>query len=562
MCQNNVSKFVSRGVLIPTPILPSERLHGSAEFYNAAADLLGRNLVAGRGEKIAFIDEAGKFTFSEMAERAARVANVLRNWGLEPGQRIVLCLLDTIDFPTSFLGAIRSGIVPIPVNTLWTASDYAFMLSDSGAQAAIVSESRLPVFLEAAQLANWSGRVIVSGNAYGGNLPWLLQLLKFASSHSETHRTRTDDECFWLYSSGSTGKPKAAVHVQTSMAYTAQLFAQNVLGINEHDVIFSAAKLFFAYGLGNALSFPLALGATSVLFDGRPTPASVCGILREKRPTIFCGVPTLFSSLLACGDLPHPGEHSLRLCMSAGEALPEEVGRAWREQTGVDIIDGIGSTEMLHIFISNRPGEVRYGTTGFPVPGYRVRLVDENNQEVAGGEIGNLQVSGPTRAAHYWNNPEKTRETFLGEWLKTGDRFRQGLGGEFIYCGRSDDMLKVSGLWVSPVEVESALMSHPAVLEAAVVGLPDENDLIKPKAFVVVKPGAAASPQLAEELQNFVKSKLAPYKYPRWIEFLDELPKTATGKVQRYLLRKSTEKADSRHGGQASIRLPAQAGSE
>ena len=515
------------------------------ESYNAASLLLGRNLVEGRGDRVAFIDEVGSCTFSELSKRASQAGGAFRELGLEPGHRIVLCLLDSIDFPVSFLGAILAGLIPIPVTTLWTASDYAFVLTDSAPQAAIISEARLPLFLEAAQRAHWSGCIVVSGSEYRGDLACLRQLIEAASPTVVPWRTRENDPCFWLYSSGSTGKPKAAVHVQTSMAYTAQLFARNVLGMNERDIIYSAAKLFFAYGLGNALSFPLATGASSVLFSGRPTPAAVCSILREKRPTIFCGVPTLFSALLACGDLPRLGEHSLRLCTSAGEALPEELSRAWREQTGVDIIDGIGSTEMLHIFISNRPGAVRYGTTGFPVPGYRVRLVDESNQEVAHGEIGNLQVSGPTRAAYYWNNPEKTRETFLGEWLKTGDRFRQGSDGEFIHCGRSDDMLKVSGLWVSPVEVESALVCHPAVLEAAVVGMADENDLIKPKAFVVLKPGKVASPRLAEELQNFVKSKLAPYKYPRWIEFLDELPKTATGKVQRYILRKSVEKADS-----------------
>ena len=517
----------------------SDRPPRNEEFYNAAGDLLGRNLVAGRGEKIAFVDEAGNFTFNELAERVARAANALRNFGPEPGQRIVLCLLDSVDFPVTFLGAVLAGIIPIPLNTLWTASDYAFVLTDSAPQAAIVSEARLSVFLEAAQGANWNGRIVVSGSEYRGDLACLAQLIQSALPTEVPWRTRENDACFWLYSSGSTGRPKAAVHVQASMAYTAQLFARNVLGMNEHDIIYSAAKLFFAYGLGNALSFPLATGATSVLFSGRPTAAAVCSILREKRPTIFCGVPTLFSSLLACNDLPGPGEHSLRLCTSAGEALPEEVGRAWKEHTGVDIIDGIGSTEMLHIFISNRPRAVRYGTTGFPVPGYGARLVDENNQEVAQGEIGNLQVSGPTRAACYWNNSEKTREAFLGEWLKTGDRFRQGPGGEFIYCGRSDDMLKVSGLWVSPLEIEWAMLSHPAVLEAAVVGMADENKLIKLKAFVVLKPGMAASAQVAEELQNFVKSKLAPYKYPRWIEFLDELPKTATGKVQRYILRNS-----------------------
>jgi benzoate-CoA ligase len=513
----------------------------SAKFYNASADLTQRNLFAGCGNKIAVIDDAGTYSYDELAARIHRCANALREFGLTPGQRIVLCLLDTIDFPVSFLGSIFAGIVPIPVNTLWTASDCAFMLADSGAQAAVVSENRLAVFSEAAQLANWKGRIIVSGATYLGRLSKFAQLLEAASSQSEICATRENDICFWLYSSGSTGKPKAAVHLQASLMQTAKLFAQNILGLNERDIVYSAAKLFFAYGLGNSLSFPMSVGATSILHSGRPTPTAVNVILREKRPTIFCGVPTLFNSLLASNDLPRAGEHSLRFCTSAGEALPEEIARAWKNHTGVEIIDGIGSTEMLHIFISNRPGAVRYGTTGFPVPGYEARIVDASGAEVSRGEIGELQVKGPTRAAYYWNNPEKMRETFLGEWLRTGDRFLQDADGAYVHCGRSDDMLKVGGLWVSPTEVESALICHPAVQEVAVVGAADENNLIKPKAFVVTKPGVATDAKLAQELQDFVKSKLAPYKYPRWIEFRDELPKTATGKLQRFVLRKPTE---------------------
>ena len=513
----------------------------TAKSYNAAADLLERNLPPARAAKLAVIDEAGTYTYSELGERVHRCANALRGFGLEPGQRIVLCLLDTTDFHASFLGSILAGIVPIPVNTLWTASDYAFMLADSGAQAAVVAEDRLAVFQEAAQLADWRGRVIVSGAKYPGGLPMFAHLLESASAQSEICTTRENDVCFWLYSSGSTGKPKAAVHLQTSLMQTAKLFAQNVLGLNEHDIVYSAAKLFFAYGLGNSLSFPMSVGATSILHAGRPTPDAVCKILREKRPTIFCGVPTLFSSLLASKDLPRAGEHSLRFCTSAGEALPEEIARAWKKHTGVEIIDGIGSTEMLHIFISNRPGAVLYGTTGFPVAGYDVRIVHDSGAEIPRGEIGELQVKGPTRASCYWNNPEKTRETFLGEWLRTGDRFFQDADGAFVHCGRSDDMLKVGGLWVSPTEVESALICHPAVLEVAVVGAADENNLIKPKAFVVTKSGVAADANLAQELQEFVKKKLAPYKYPRWITFLDELPKTATGKLQRFLLRKPVD---------------------
>jgi benzoate-CoA ligase len=318
---------------------------------------------------------------------------------------------------------------------------------------------------------------------------------------------------------------------------TAELYAQPILGIRESDVVFSAAKLFFAYGLGNALSFPLSVGATTVLLGERPTPASVSSILRQHRPTIFYGVPTLYSALLASAELPKREELNLRRCTSAGEALPPDVGRRWLEHTGVDILDGLGSTEMLHIFLSNRPGDVRYGTSGKPVPGYDIRLVDEDGKPVAKGEIGELQVAGPTSAAFYWNNREKSRNTFLGPWTKSGDKYIESEDGYFTYCGRADDMLKVSGIWVSPFEVEAALASHAAVLEAAVVGHGDDNGLIKPKAFVVLRAATPPTPELAAALQQHVKSRLAPYKYPRWIEFVPELPKTATGKIQRFKLR-------------------------
>jgi benzoate-CoA ligase len=385
------------------------------------------------------------------------------------------------------------------------------------------------------EISGWSGEIIVAGHG-GGAYRELAALIASASPDCQAYPTRPDDACFWLYSSGSTGRPKGAVHVQTSLVQTAELYGQGVLGINANDVIFSAAKLFFAYGLGNALTFPISVGATAILFAGRPKPPEVIRILREQRPTIFFGVPTLFSSLLASPNLPRHGEHALRLCASAGEALPEPVGRAWTEHTGIEIIDGIGSTEMLHCFVANRPGSVRYGTSGVAVPGYRVRLVDADNVGVPQGEIGELQVSGPTTAACYWNNREKSRSTFLGEWMRTGDKYRQDSDGYLVYCGRSDDMMKVGGIWVSPSEVESALLAHEAVLEAAVIASTDESGLIKPKAFVVLKDGFRAGDPLRQALQNFVKERLAPYKYPRYIEFMDELPKTATGKLQRYLL--------------------------
>jgi benzoate-CoA ligase len=507
------------------------------QFYNAAVDLIERNLASGGKNKVALIDDAGSYTYSELADRVDCCVNVLRDLGLEAKQRLALCLVDSVDFTTSFLGAIKAGIVPIPVNTLWTASDYAYILLDSEAKAVLVSDVRLQVFLEAAKLSGWRGHIIVSGLGYDGDLPVFRRLLQSARMEAEPSPTRADDVCFWLYSSGTTGKPKGVVHLQTSLVKTAELYGQGVLGMNERDVVYSAAKLFFAYGLGNALSFPMAVGATTILVGGRVTPHCVNAILRERRPTVFCGVPTLFSTLLSSKDLPKSNEHQLRLCTSAGEALPEHVGRSWRDLTGVDIIDGFGSTEMLHIFLSNRPGSVRYGRSGLPVPGYKVRIVDENGQEVLPGKIGELQVSGPTAAAFYWNNREKTRRTFLGKWVRTGDRFLQTSDGDFIYRGRTDEMLKIGGIWVSPVELEAALIEHESVLEVAVAGAFDENGLVKPKAFVVLKEGFAAGPELIKQLQGFVKARLAPYKYPRWIEFIDELPKTSTGKLQRYLLR-------------------------
>jgi benzoate-CoA ligase len=505
------------------------------EYYNAAVDLVERNLTADRAQKTAVIDATGRHSYAEVAERVGRCANALGALGVEPEQRVLLCLYDSVDFPACFLGAIKAGIIPVPVNTMWSASDYAFALNDSRAKAAIVSEARLPAIVMGAQISGWKGQIVVAGTSEG-TYPELSRLMGAAAARCETYPTRPDDACFWLYSSGSTGRPKGAVHVHTSLIQTAELYGQGVLGIGGDDVIFSAAKLFFAYGLGNALTFPFATGATAVLFEDRPKPPAINRILRERRPTIFFGVPTLYSSLLASPELPGRGEHGLRLCGSAGEALPEPVGRAWTKHTGVEIIDGVGSTEMLHCFLSNRPGAVRYGTSGLPVPGYRVRLVDEEDHDVPQGGIGEMQVSGSTAAAGYWNNREKTRTTFLGEWMRTGDKFRQDSEGYLIHCGRNDEMLKVGGIWVSPMEVESALMSHAAVLEAAVIAATDENGLAKPKAFVVLKGGFVGGEGMQVELQEFVKERLAPYKYPRYIEFVNELPKTATGKLQRFLL--------------------------
>ncbi|MBM4264564.1 MAG: benzoate-CoA ligase family protein [Deltaproteobacteria bacterium] len=508
---------------------------GTIQYYNAAEDLLARNL-AERPHKIAYIDDQGSYSFADLAGRVNRCANVLTDLGLAMESRVMVCLLDTIDFPVVFLGAIKAGLVPIAVNTLLTSNDFDFMLRDSRAQALVVSDPLLLTFKTILGAQPHLKHVVVSGGA-SQEYPLLAELMAREDSSFETAPTRPDDACFWLYSSGSTGTPKGTVHVQTSMIKTAELYAQPILGIQESDVVFSAAKLFFAYGLGNALSFPLSVGATTILLGDRPTPQAVWNILRERKPTIFYGVPTLYSALLAHSDLPKRDELKLRRCTSAGEALPADVGRRWAELTGVDILDGLGSTEMLHIFLSNRPGDVRYGTSGKPVPGYEIRLVGENGNLVTKGDIGELQVTGPSSAAYYWNNRDKSRGTFLGPWTRSGDKYTESDDGYFTYAGRGDDMLKVSGIWVSPFEVESAIASHAAVLEAAVVGHADENGLIKPKAYVVLRPNTPASPELAAALQQHVKSHLAPYKYPRWIEFVSELPKTATGKIQRFRLR-------------------------
>jgi benzoate-CoA ligase len=503
--------------------------------YNAAYDLIERNLAAGRGRKLAYIDDCSQYTYYELAERANRCANALLELGLQPEQRVVLCLQDTFDFPVSFLGAILAGLVPVAINTLLKTSDYRFILSDSRACALIVSAPLLPLFEPLFDELTQLKHVVVS-QAQTPRLHSLQALLDRAPASFQPAATCCDDPCFWLYSSGSTGAPKGTVHLHGSLIQTAELYARPILGIGSNDVIFSAPKLFFAYGLGNALTFPLAVGATAVLMAGRPTPDAVLARLRKHQPSIFGGVPTLYASMLAAG-LPPRGELNLRACISAGEALPRDIGERWSRHLGVDILDGIGSTEMLHIFLSNRPGQVCYGTTGTAVPGYELRLLDDDGRPVPPGQIGELHVAGPTAAAAYWNNRAKTLQTFQGRWVRSGDKYSIDERGRYVYAGRGDDMLKVSGMYVSPAEVESALISHPAVLEAAVIGQDDLDGLTKPLACVVLQEGAVAGAPLCEALQQHVKSILAPFKYPRWIEFVPELPKTATGKIQRFELR-------------------------
>jgi len=503
--------------------------------YNAAHDLIERNLSAGRANKVAFIDDSGSITYGELARRVNRAANALLGLGLRMEDRVMLCHVDSIDWVCVFLGAIKAGIVPLATNTLFTSSDYEALLLESRARALVVSDMLLPA-LQPAVKSPFLQHVVVSGKPTK-EYRHLGSLIEQASDRFEPAATCCDDACFWLFSSGSTGTPKGTIHIQSSMMQTAELYAKAVLGIRESDVVFSAAKLFFAYGLGNALSFPMSVGATTLLMAERATPGAVFKCLKEKKPTIFYGVPTLFAALLASPELPAKSEVAMRVCTSAGEALPADLGNRWKKHYGVEILDGIGSTEMLHIFISNRPGEVRYGTTGKPVPGYEVRLVNEQGADVGPGEIGDLLINGPSSASGYWNNRVKSQATFVGPWTRSGDKYTFDADGYFTYCGRSDDMMKVSGQYVSPFEVEATLQTHPSVLEAAVVGQADKDGLIKTKAYVVVRPGLQGSPELAEELKTYVRGKLAPHKYPRWLEFLPELPKTATGKIQRFRLR-------------------------
>jgi benzoate-CoA ligase len=505
--------------------------------YNFAADVLERNLDAGRIDKVAYIDPRGDWTYGQLADRVERFGQALRMLGVRREERILICLADTIDWPTAFLGAIKAGVVAVPVNTLMTAEDYRFMLADSRARVLVLSESFYPKFAGLIPSAPGLAHVIVSGGDSHGHHGFE-ELLSKEMAERYTAPTTRDDMCFWLYTSGSTGRPKGAVHVHADLRSTNDLYARQILDIRESDVCYSVAKLFFAYGLGNALTFPLCAGATTVLLPERPTPDIVAELLRRHPVTVFYAVPTFYAAFLASAAAPPASELNLRLCVSAGEALPAEVGRRWLHRYGVDILDGLGSTEMLHIFLSNRPGDVKYGTSGKPVPGYDIRLVDDDGAVVATpGEMGELQVRGPTSAVMYWNNREQSRATFLGEWTRSGDKYIEDEQGYYVYCGRRDDMLKVGGMYVSPFEVEGALQSHADVLEAAVVAWPDDDKLIKPKAFVVLKAADKACDALALALQDHCKQCLAPYKYPRWIEFRTDLPKTATGKIQRFKLR-------------------------
>jgi len=519
-----------------TPSLP--------EQFNFAEHLFSTN--SGRAAKAAYIDDRGTLSYGDLEERSRKFAAALLASGVQREERVLLLMLDGSDWPVCFLGSLYAGVVPVAVNTLLTSDDYAYMLDHSGAKAALVSGALLPTLQSAMEKGGHQLRTVFVSQPTGELPAGMLELEAAIAARAplpQPAATSPRDHAFWLYSSGSTGKPKGTVHVHGSPWWTAELYGKPVLGLGEDDVCFSAAKLYFAYGLGNALTFPLSVGATVVLMAERPTPDATfkrwtgqTEALRGAgvRPTVFYGAPTGFAGMLASPQLPARDAVALRMCSSAGEALPGDLAQRFKAHYGCDIVDGIGSTEMLHIFISNRPEDIRYGTTGKPVPGYEIELRGEDGQPVGVGEVGDLYIKGPSTAIMYWANPEKTADTFSKGWTKSGDKYSRDADGYYTYAGRSDDMLKVSGIYVSPFEVEATLMQHPSVLEAAVIGTQDADGLTKTKAFVVRKAGQSVS---EEELKAFVKERLAAYKYPRFIEFVDELPKTATGKIQRFRLR-------------------------
>ncbi|HEX6062128.1 MAG TPA: benzoate-CoA ligase family protein [Candidatus Limnocylindria bacterium] len=512
--------------------------------YNAAETFIDANRVA-RADRIAIRCQGHSVTYGELGANVDRAGNALKALGVRMEQRVVMQVLDSPAFPYAFFGAIKIGAIPVPTNTLLTSHDLRYILEDTRAVAIVASAPLLPKVLAAAKdLPRLRQVIVTGGGAPEGRSPAPDGVVSFedvlgeADDELDPADTTPDDACFWLYSSGTTGFPKGAVHLQHDMRYSCETFGAEVLRTTEEDRYFTVSPLFHAYGLGNGIFTPFYAGASAVYKPERATPDLVYGLVETERPTVLFSAPTFYAALLA---YPEEGFRydlsSLRFAFSAGEALPKPLFDAWKRRFGIEIVDGIGSTEMMHVFISNVPGSARGGTSGTIVPGYKAKIVDDDGHELPAGESGHLWVSGDSCCAYYWNQHEKTKSTFRGEWTVTGDTYHQDAEGYFTYEGRSDDMLKVSGQWVSPAEVEAALMGHPAVLEAAVVGAKDKDDLTKPKAYVTVKNGTSSDDALADELKAFVKGRITPYKYPRWIVFTPELPKNAAGKIQRFKLR-------------------------
>jgi benzoate-CoA ligase family protein len=501
-----------------------------APAFNVAVPFIDRHVDEGRGDKVAIRSADGDVTYSALAANVSRAGNALRGLGLKAGDRVVMAVKDCPSFFYIFWGAIKAGYVPVPVNTLLRANDYRFILEHSGCTAAIYSPEFAAEVDPALVSADPGPEHRLATEAFAA-------LMEAAPDTHDPAPATADDDCFWLYTSGSTGTPKGGVHAHRDMVVSSQYYGVETLGATADDIHFSAAKLFFAYGLGNAMTFPLWTGGQAVLFGGRPTPDSVSETIETFRPTIYYGVPTLYGAQLHAMEAKTADLSSLRVCVSAGEPLPANIFERWRDKTGLTILDGIGTTEILHIFIGNSLGGYKPGTSGRLVPGYEAKIVDDDDKPVPPGEIGNLMIRGGSVISRYWEQPERTAHALVEGWIRTGDSYYQDADGYFVCCGRSDDMLKVGGIWVSPVEIEAQLVAHDKVLEAAIVGRPDDDEMIKPEAFVILKDAGDASDALAAELRDHCRSNLAPYKYPRWFNFVEELPKTATGKIQRFKLR-------------------------
>jgi benzoate-CoA ligase family protein len=511
------------------------------EVYNAATTFVDENIIQGRGARIAIYHQDQTFTYQEVFNKVNRTGNALKELGIEIEHRVLLVLPDSPEFAFSFFGAIKIGAVPIPTNPWMAAKDYEYLLNDSRARAVIIHASAVPELDKIRDRPRFLKSVIVVGDPKGKALSYD-DLLARASDKLTAEATSRDDVCFWGYTSGSTGAPKGAVHLQHDMITITDLFVKPVLGMTQDDLCFSASKLFFAYGLGNSLYFPFRFGASTILWPEKPDPEKILQVIDKYRPTFFYSVPTLYARLLRVEK--NYDVSSLKICLSSGEPLPPALFHQWKDRFGTELLDVVGSTEATHDFLANRPGRAKPGSSGEVTPAFEAKIVNDDGYEVPVGEVGHLLVKGDANSPFYWNKHEQTKKTMQGEWLKTGDTYYRDTEDYYWYCGRSDDMLKVGGLWVSPIEIENTLVEHPSVLEAAVVGEQDADGLLKPKAYVLLKSEFKASSELKTELQTHVKNKLAPYKYPRWIDFVDDLPKTVTGKIQRFRLR--THKVEDR----------------
>jgi benzoate-CoA ligase family protein len=513
------------------------------EPFNCAEYFIDRHLAEGRGSKVAVQTLKREVTYAELLNNVNRFGNTLAALGIGRGERVLMVVNDCPEFFFLFWGAIKAGIIPVPLNALLRANDFAFLIQDSECAGLVYSSEFAGEVEGALRVCSWRPRVVLRTE---GGEDTLTARARDASPELRPVPTRAQDDCFWLYSSGTTGRPKGVILAHADLPVCSHFYTVGVLGAEENDVFFSVARLFFSYGMGAAMAASLWVGGTSILDERRQTPQTVIEVFRRYAPTMFAAVPTFYVRMLAAGVLTKNDVPRLRACISAAEPLPPELYRLWLETTGVPILDAIGSTEVGYIYISNRIGDIRLGATGKPVRGYQVRIVDGAGNNVADEMPGRLMVKAQSMMKRYWNNPERTAKVLVDGWFDSGDIFRRDQDGFYVYCGRHDDMLKVSGRWVSPFEIESTLVEHPKVLEAAVVGRADENGLVKTEAWVVLKNSASASEPTAEEIRVFCRSKLAPYKFPKWINFVHELPKTTTGKIQRYKLRALKDNAGLR----------------